>query len=234
MKFLEDVALLGTNNSRTRAYLSILRGAGYSPSSCIFIKSPDTSKSSYFLTNLFDNETDARCQAENNGCQVEVLHTNEINHPEVFSKITSLTQNIIIFSGPSGSLLNAKYFSIKKNFIHVHPGLLPYFKGSTTLYYSLLETQKIHVTAFFLNSQLDSGPIIRSEEVCLPSDIKTIDTEFDPFIRASLLLKIIKEYTKKNSMESKSQPKSNDKPYYIIHPVLKHIATLSNEVRKNS
>ena len=113
-----------------------------------------------------------------------------------------------------------------KKFLHIHPGKLPDYRGSTTLYYSL-QTAK-HTTALFLNEEIDKGNIICSKEYEFNFDPKLIDLVFDPLLRAEVLLVAIKLLSKKKNID-KSQNKLSGNDYFIIHPVLKHLAILKEE-----
>ena len=55
-----------------------------------------------------------------------------------------------------------------------------------------------------------------------------IDFIYDPFIRSSLLIDVINEYIENDyKFPMKQQPIDAEGNYYIIHPVLKHIAILA-------
>ena len=134
-------------------------------------------------------------------------------------------QKYFIFSGISGEKVNTGILNINKKFIHIHPGILPYFKGSTTHYYYLFKKRKIGLTAFFLNNNFDSGKIISTTEYLLPKDLNELDHLLDPYFRSLMLLSIIKKYIKRKEFKIKPN-KNNSEYYYIIHPVLKQISIL--------
>ena len=59
-----------------------------------------------------------------------------------------------------------------------------------------------------------------------------IDHQYDSAIRADLLLRVMRTRLLANGMiDAQPQPQVEDPPYYVIHPVLKHLAVLSLESR---
>lgn len=158
---------------------------------------------------------------KNNEIEYETLKTSNINDIEVVEKIRKREENYFIFSG--GGILSKEIVNIKK-FIHIHPGILPEYKGSTCFYYSLLNDKNIGASAFIMKPEIDSGEIIAKKVFPLPKTMD-LDNYYDPFIRSRLLLEIIKN---RSYVKTRLQTKKG-KDYYIIHPVLKHIALLDLE-----
>ena len=117
---------------------------------------------------------------------------------------------------------------MKKKFLHIHAGKLPHYRGSTTIYYSILEANRVAATAIFLNEGIDTGDIICLKEYKLNFDPKLIDLVFDPLLRADVLVAAIKLLFNKQDF-TKKQNISCGEDYFIIHPVLKHLAILKEE-----
>ena len=114
-----------------------------------------------------------------------------------------------------------------KLFLHVHSGSLPNYRGSTTIYYSIINVNKCFATAIFLNEKIDTGDVILTKEYEVPDKATNIDYYFDSIIRADLLLDVIDKYVKTRKIVFEPQESINGETYFIIHPVLKHIALLS-------
>ena len=142
-------------------------------------------------------------------------------------KITKRIANLIIkkkikymvFSGYAGDVIKNLNLLKKIKIIHSHPGKLPFYKGSTTIYYSLLKTGKIFCSTFILNKKIDSGKIIKVREYPIPKKIKSIDQIYDAEIRAINLCEVLR-----NKLNlSLNINKSPSKPYYVIHPLLRSI-----------
>ena len=106
--------------------------------------------------------------------------------------------------------------------MHSHTGKLPDYKGSTTVYYSLLKEGKIWCDTFFLNEKIDQGRLIYSQSYPIPKNIYTIESEYDSKIRALNIVSSLKKIinTKKIFLKKKKNTTLN---YYIIHPILRLI-----------
>ena len=68
-----------------------------------------------------------------------------------------LKAKIIVYSSYSSDIIKNRDILQKKQFIHCHPGKLPYFRGSAVYYYSLLIKKTIYYTTFILNHKIDDG-----------------------------------------------------------------------------
>ena len=53
-----------------------------------------------------------------------------------------------IYSGYPGVIIRDEEILKKKKIVHFHPGKLPDFKGSTTIYYSVLKERKYFVAHY--------------------------------------------------------------------------------------
>ena len=106
----------------------------------------------------------------------------------------------------------------------MHPGRLPTERGSTTIYYSILNQRKITVTAFFMTPKIDAGENILFSEYPVPGKGVDIDRWLDNVARADCLTKALKAINKVEKIDVNA---SESEEYYVIHPVLKHVALLS-------
>lgn len=97
------------------------------------------------------------------------------------------------------------------------------------MYYSLLAEQQMAATALFLNLKIDEGEIIREKPYQAPDDRVSIDQDFDPWMRADLLKDVLVDFALTGGFETNSQTHDESGAYYIIHPVLKHLAIIPSE-----
>ena len=128
---------------------------------------------------------------------------------------------IFVYSGYSAKIIKNKSILKKKFFLHSHTGKLPKYKGSTTIYYSLIEEKKIYCTTFIMNSQIDKGEILLIKKYPLLNNYKNIDN-YDNKIRAKNILYTLNNFNKLKKNIKKY--KDNYSHYYIIHPILRYIA----------
>lgn len=213
---LNDFLMIYANTKRSQIYLNSLIENGYIPSSIIFLgKEKDYNLKFNKLRDLSVN--------------YNFSDVDSINTPEFKELFTEIKQPYIIYSGKAGEIVDADLLAQKK-FVHIHAGLLPNFKGSTTCYYSLLDDLTISATAIFLNEHIDSGDVICSltlnKESILALNSTDVDNTIEPYIRSQVLIKVIELYQNKGLLKAKEQISKNNKSYeyYRIHPVLKHIA----------
>ena len=144
--------------------------------------------------------------------------TKSINSPIISHKLNFYKSKFNIVSTYPGEIIKNS-FILKKKLLHCHPGNLPRFKGSTTIYYTILLKKKICVTLFLMNKKIDSGKIVYKKYFKYPKKLKHIEENFDNEIRALTLVEFLK-------LKNKPLYKNNNKsfvPYYIAHPIIRHI-----------
>ncbi len=161
------------------------------------------------------------------------LSTGTVNSPEVIEKLSNTDADVIIYSGFGGEIVSSRVLNTAPPMLHMHSGYLPAYRGSTTIYYSLLEEQQCAVSAIFLSKKIDTGDILKRVWYPKPAPGTDIDYYYDTAIRADTLLKVIKDWQDKGSFEvTASQSEKEGASYYVIHPVLKHLALLSLEEKE--
>ena len=124
-------------------------------------------------------------------------------------------------------MLKDKILDAGKKFLHIHGGYLPDYKGSTTNYYSLIDENTIGASAIFLTKEIDCGPILLRKKFSPPKDRTEIDHNSDSEARAKVLIECLQNYVNSGSWEYELENNHGGETFYIIHPVLKHLAILS-------
>ena len=160
------------------------------------------------------------------------IESKDINSEIMMCAIQNISAKYIIYSGYGGYILKSELFQLNKKFIHIHAGILPQYRGSTTVYYSYLDDKTMGATAIFLNEKIDEGEMILQEKfyLCNEEIIPNVDYIYDPYIRSKVLIKVLKKYSEEKCLTSKIQETKDANTYYIIHPLLKHIALLGMEI----
>ena len=142
------------------------------------------------------------------------------------------SESTFIYSGFGGVLLRKNILSTGKYFLHVHGGYLPDYKGSTTNYYSLIVENTLGASSIFMNEEIDSGPVLRRQKFPPPLNGKKIDHIYDSGARAKVLVDTLRNYVNFGRWEFELPANTGGETYYIIHPVLKHIAILDESQSK--
>lgn len=229
---MNDVALFVSENGRARAYIDLLAKNNMLPVTAVVLDVPQAviAPVTPSKTPLFDNITPIKESLSSRGVEILAVQAETLNDCEVVELIKSLDQSYIIFAGPAGALLRKPFFELGKKFIHVHPGKLPEYRGSTSIYYSLINEGSITATAFIMSEDIDAGTILLEKNFPLPGDLRDIDLSYDPYIRAKVLVEVMTYYCRYGQLPCTSSFSELRCPetYYIIHPVLKHVALLMN------
>lgn len=160
------------------------------------------------------------------GISYEISSSKDINDPEVVDAIRRRMESVFIYSGFGGALLRKNVLSSGKKFLHVHGGYLPDYKGSTTNYYSLIIENTLGASAIFLSEEIDSGPVLLRRKFPPPDNRKLIDHVYDSGVRAKVLIETLLKHLESVNWEFELEVNTGGETYYIIHPVLKHIAIL--------
>lgn len=234
---LKDIGLIAAINNRTKSYLQNMIKFNLIPAYAIIMVSkkirPESKNinlkyKSNILKNkyYFDSEKSISKSLEENQIPYIIIKTDSINDKKIISALNNIKQKIMIFSGYGGQILRKPLFETGKKFLHLHPGYLPDYKGSTTFYYSILKENNCGVSALFLNEKIDSGPVLMKKKFAAPDKNDEIDYYYDPMIRTKVLIDVLKKYVVTGKFVEKKQIK-NGETFYIIHPVLKHISILS-------
>ena len=225
---LERVGLLAVDSGRTRAYLAALLKHDLLPSAAILLTEAGPGQRNIPPVPYFDNLTPALETIQTAGIPCEIVETGDVNSDELIAAVERCPVDFLIYSGAGGAILRRGLFETGKRFLHIHPGLVPQYRGSTPFYYSLLVDDTCGTSAMFLDEQIDTGPVLARRSYPPPADRTTIDHGYDPFIRSDMLVRVLREYTETGRFNIQSQQGEEGETYYIMHPVLRHIAILSN------
>lgn len=234
---LKEFALLASDTARTKAYLQRMIYESKLPEACIVYsdnlqKMEDEAwqyQEGHADNEYFDIEEPIIFSLRKAGIPYVKVDDKDINSNQMAEAIREISPKYLIYSGYGGYILQSHLFQLGKKFIHVHAGILPQYRGSTTFYYSLLQEHRVGATAIFLNEGIDEGEIIIQNTFDVPSEVPDIDYVYEPFIRSKVLIEAIDQYIQNGILLGKPQKQDGEETYFIIHPVLKHLALLGIE-----
>lgn len=243
---IKDIGLILANTSRSRAYLSALERNNLVPSWVLLLDDDsndvklgqssglnafvrvDTTTDDCWSESFFNPEELLEPWLEKLGWNVVKSNTQDIHSDHVINLITSAKPSVMIYSGYGGVLLRDCLIDCGKLFLHVHGGYLPKYKGSTTNYYSLLSDKSIGASAIFLSNDIDSGSLLYRKKFPIPQSCLEIDHIYDSAARAKVLVDVLRYYVDNQRWPQLSVEEESGL-FYIIHPVLKHLAILKND-----
>ena len=243
---MNDVGMIAADTSRSRVYVQSLVRNNLLPRFVLVLANkastvlPGQINNSDFESTNQDVEIshDYWSEANNNllepiqvtleasSIEFEQLETTNLHDPAVIKSIQNRPESTLIYSGYGGVILRKELFLTGKKFLHVHGGYLPDYKGSTTNYYNLIVENSIGASSLFLDEDIDSGPMLRRKKFPPPEDRTQIDHKYDSAARAKVLIETLQEYQNSGEFQCKENLEKGE-TYFIIHPILKHIAILA-------
>jgi len=222
------VGIILTPDNRSKAYIQKLLNHRIFLDEIIFMN--DKRKENNYtnqiieksLSSGFDISVPVSKTLLDNKLQFKEFNFVNINHSELISHIKNSSMDFFLFSG--GGILKNEILQSGPKFVHFHPGIVPHYRGSTCFYYSIINDDNCGVTAYIMDEKLDAGDIIVQKIFPKPNHV-FIDEVYDAYIRSETLIEVLK----KNLLikNHKKQDQTKGETYFIIHPVLKHIAILN-------
>ena len=231
---VENLGMVLQEGNRSKAYLQKLVKANLLPSFVLLLKNSSNPKEKFNInpqkinSEYFDPTKDEKEILDEAKISYLILQASSCNEDCVVEELSKRPEEVFVFSG--AGILN-EVFKTGKKFIHVHPGKLPEFRGSTCPYYSTLKEGKWCCTGFIMNPGIDEGDLLLVKEFPLPS--KGVDPTriYDPHTRSEVLVLIVDQLRQNKKFKIEKQDLSQGIDYYLIHPVLEYIAKQSYEVK---
>lgn len=249
---LTDIGMVAADTSRTRAYLQSMIRHQMLPGYVLLLEASGATSLPGQLNENNELQGEELSDVEHDACWSEaqfdptiqilpllqkyeipyqVSPSRDINDDSVVDIIRGRSESVFIYSGFGGVLLRKKVLNAGKKFLHVHGGYLPAYKGSTTNYYSLLVENAMGASSIFLSEEIDSGPVLLRRSFPQPPDLTEIDHIYDSAARAKVLVETLFRYKISGGWAFDLSKNDGGETFYIIHPVLKHIAILTKGVQ---
>ncbi len=245
-----EYSILLTNNNRSKAYLQNLISNGFFPEKVILLEEnnielPEHTENDKIMSETteqkfirrlkdldlyFDEKEHVLSTINNNDIDHAILNSLDINSKVVVDEVAKIKTEYIVYSGPGGTILRHDVLSQGKKFIHVHPGWLPKYRGSTTIYYSMLIDSEVGASVILLEEGIDEGPILHRQKYEIKEQGIDFDYVLDPLVRAKTLI----EFFKLGEVNLRKQEVHEDaSTFYIAHPLIKHASILKhNKISK--
>jgi methionyl-tRNA formyltransferase len=102
---------------------------------------------------------------------IPVIQPNDVNNPEVVTKLAALKPGTIITVAYGGYLKKAIRKLPVYGCINLHPSLLPRYRGAAPINYALFNgDERTGITIFKITPKMDAGPVISQSETEIHSD----------------------------------------------------------------
>lgn len=238
---LQGMGLVAAPTARSQAYIQMLVAHGLHPEFVLLLGNHDPgmpvtppSPHRWRGVTLVDLNESVAATCHRAGIRPHVIEASSINDTPAQSALRRLRPDTLIYSGAGGQIVSTETLGLGARFLHMHAGDIPNYRGSTTIYYALLNSVPPAVTAIFLDAQIDTGGILARQSYPAPDRSIDIDRVYDASIRADTLVRLLYGYTATGSFTPPLPQKQDEgATYFVIHPVLKHLAILGLPVQKS-
>lgn len=227
---MSDFSILCAPTARSQAYLQAIQAAGLTPKQVIvygyaYPRNQCQEQRGHHLP-IF--QPDFSIPLENiiadAGWPVSYIDDDNIGSRILIKILTQHQPTLTVFSGFGGQLVPSETLQAAGKLLHIHSGWLPDYRGSTTLYYSLLRERRCAASALLLSESIDNGPLLARQYYPPPDQQTDIDYAYDSAIRADLLVRVLKYYLISGQLPEISDDSAAGEMFYVIHPLLKHLA----------
>jgi len=234
---LNGVVLLAAQTARSQAYIQAMIASDLIPERVILMgeqgggasedMAPLKTWNDILLPNLDEPVSDTCYRA---GIRLVHVAGNDVNAEATHQAICAASPNVVVYSGMGGQIVSERTLALGPKFLHIHSGWLPEYRGSTTLYYALLEGELPGASAIILDREIDTGPVVARRRYPRPPAGMDMDRVYDAAIRADLMVRVLLNYKNSGTLPViEHQNPREGMPYYVIHPILKHLSILSVE-----
>lgn len=229
------LVLLCARTARSVAYLQALHAAGIVPDQVLVYGQLDSTVHTTRewptaeLDGLFlpDLKEDVMTCLKRLGWPHETCAAETLQDPALLACIKRSGADLLVYSGYGGQLVPAILLK-RYPVLHIHSGWLPDYRGSTTIYYQILEQGQCAASALLLDETIDTGPVLARKVYPLPPAGLDVDYVYDNAIRADLLVSVLNEWRQDPTcLKALPGQEQQTPPYFIIHPLLKHLALLA-------
>jgi len=215
----------------------------------IFIEISDRQSDAFFHKTCGDLQEEAGLDVidyasewnyENYATQIEKFNAEDFEDQKFRLKLIDEADTVFLYT--NGGIVPETVLNHRKiKILHVHPGIVPEFRGSDCLLWSLMSGSKIGVSCFYMSPGIDEGVVVGQAEFDkprLPTVTKLVKSgkedlayrallyAIDPHYRAILFTRIMKKYSQQclKNLPSEDQANIAIPPYLWMHPRLRTLA----------
>ncbi len=150
---------------------------------------------------------------------------------ELFQLLKGFGAQTYLFTG--GGLVPKRILELPNTeFVHVHPGFLPYTRGADGILWSTFCRKKPGAACFYMVPQLDEGHLILTEEYDAlqfqkpeNADLQTlyrlVFSFYDPVVRALCLKQVLEKYGSLKNLPTTQQELHKGITFHFMHDLLK-------------
>jgi methionyl-tRNA formyltransferase len=230
-----NLILLARPSCRTVAYCGVMRELGVYPREVIWLPGEmpffddllAEDRLHGYSRSLFDLSLDPLPWLQESGATIHMAETGSVNAPETVRLIAHCSAPDLLFS--AAGIVAPATLATGKRFLHVHPGILPDYRGSTCFYYAILEQGFVGASAFVMNENIDDGLLLARSSFKLNLRIVSdqplfMDHILDPYIRAQVLRRVLISLRNGEGIAGLPNRETEQPVCYVMHPLLRAMA----------
>lgn len=167
---------------------------------------------------------------------VEHFRARDFTSRSLTSRLATSQSRCFLYT--NGGMVPKEILESDLRFLHVHPGLVPNYRGSDCLLWSALYEGELGASCIVMNNRIDEGSVIarrRFSTPILPSLAPFLTQErepiayqallraFDPHLRAQTLVSVFEKFGELDPSEwpVKEQDESPQPTFLWMHPLLR-------------
>jgi hypothetical protein len=166
--------------------------------------------------------------------RVDYLTIKDFGDPRLIAAMQSCGAEAFLYC--SGGRVPTSVFDAGFRILHIHPGVVPYVKGSDGLLWSIIARQKPGASCFYMDAGIDTGKLIATAEYPMPHwpnlkvDPETLYSAlihcYDPHLRAALLVEVLKGPGRDGDLANlpASSQTHDGGHYFTMHRTIRHRA----------
>ncbi len=159
--------------------------------------------------------------------QIPLIRVKDLNGADSVSFLKEHRPDLIAFTG--GGMIRKQVFDASGlGVFNVHMGILPPYRGMDVVEWPVLEGRHkdvgLGVTLHFMDSGVDTGPIIAAQRVPLKKGdtFERLRARYEGAMVELMMLGV--KMARDGDLHPKAQSKDGGQQYFVMHPRLRHIA----------
>jgi methionyl-tRNA formyltransferase len=154
--------------------------------------------------------------------KIPIKLVSSLNSVETINFLASINPHLVVYTG--GGILRKQFIQVPSiGVLNAHSGKLPFWRGMNVIEWSMLYGYKPYSTIHFIDSGIDTGKILYSEELPIEglnslSEIRGMATKHNVL----LLIKIIDNLSQFLSFAEEQKPEDG-KQFFVMHEFLRKI-----------
>lgn len=144
----------------------------------------------------------------------KVLTVSNFNSKESEAQLKALKPDLLVLGG--ARILREHILTVPtQGVVNAHPGLLPAYRGVDVIRWALLNGDPVGVTVHFVNAGVDTGKIIKTQEITVEEGDKVSTLKGKAVqLAGELMAQAVQAISKGEALDLRENPAEEGKQYY--------------------